>query len=123
MKKIRFIIPALLLAACITSCIHSENQSMLVGEWRGTEWLVSGRPSDYDAKQVRFNFLKEGGYTSDFGGDKEKGTYILRDDKLYTTAEDQLEIMVKIARLTNDSLVIDMNRAGQSERLTLLRNK
>ena len=40
---------------------------------------------------------------------------------LFTTALKQNEIMVKIMKLTKDSLVFDMNRGGQPETLTLLK--
>lgn len=103
------------------SCIHSANKAMLVGEWKGTEWLANGVPSGNDATRVYFKFSADGGYQSDFGGSIEKGTYILRDNKLFTTPEDQLEIMVEIAKLTKDSLVFNMNRSGQAETLTLVR--
>ncbi|HUM53578.1 MAG TPA: lipocalin family protein [Chitinophagales bacterium] len=103
------------------SCSNSEEKKLLIGDWNGAEWLVGGNPSDYDAKQVHFTFKTDGGYSSDFGGDKEKGTYLLRDNSLYTTPEGQLEIMVKIQKLTSDSLVFDMNRSGQAETLTLIR--
>lgn len=103
------------------SCVNSENKALLVGEWKGAEWLVGDNPSVYDAKKVHFTFTSVGGYSSDFGGDKERGTYILRDDKLYTTPEGQLEIMVEIAKLTKDSLVFNMNRSGQAETLTLVK--
>ncbi len=103
------------------SCINSENKALIIGNWIGAEWLVGGNSSDYDAKLVHFSFTKAGGYTSEFGNDKENGIYILRDNKLYTTPEGQLEIMVEIAKLTKDSLVFNMNRSGQSETLTLIR--
>jgi hypothetical protein len=101
--------------------MHSENKALLVGDWKGAEWLVNGQPSEYDATKVIFHFGGDGGYTSDFGGDIEKGTYILRDDKLYTTPDEQLEIMVQISKLTKDSLIFDMNRSGQPEQLTLVK--
>ena len=103
------------------SCMHSENKAFLVGDWKGTEWLVNGQPSEYDATKVIFHFGGDGGYSSDFGGDIEKGTYILRNDKLYTTPNEQLEIMVQISKLTKDSLVFEMNRSGQPEQLTLVK--
>ena len=40
---------------------------------------------------------------------------------LFTKPEGQAEIMVKISKLTNDSLVFDMNRGGTVEVLTLLK--
>ncbi len=121
MKHLRLILFLFCATFVAISCVNSEKKVLLVGEWKGAEWLVGGNPSDYDAKLVHFSFANDGGYHSDFGGDKEKGTYILRDDKLYTTPEGQLEIMVEIAKLTKDSLVFNMNRSGRAETLTLVK--
>ncbi len=111
----------IILSFTITTCINSENKALLVGSWKGAEWLIAGKPSDNDVGQVHFTFTRFGGYNSDIGGNNERGTYILRDNKLYTTAEGQLEIMVEIEKLTKDSLVFNMNRSGQSETLTLIK--
>ena len=121
MQKVKIILCFYFFAVLTFSCSNGEEKKLLVGDWNGAEWLVGGNPSDYDAKQVHFSFQADGGYNSNFGGDKEKGTYILRDNNLYTTAEGQLEIKVKIQKLTKDSLVFDMNRSGQDETLTLIR--
>ncbi|MBK9327907.1 MAG: lipocalin family protein [Sphingobacteriales bacterium] len=120
MKNLKLSV-VLLLAITLVSCIHSANKALLVGEWKGAEWLANGKPSDNDASKVYLKFSDDGGYVSDFGGSREKGTYILRENKLFTTAEDQLEIMVEIAKLTKDSLVFNMNRGGQPEILILIR--
>ena len=40
---------------------------------------------------------------------------------LFTKPAGEKEIMVKIAKLTGDSLIFDMNRSGQSETLILTR--
>lgn len=121
MQKIKFIFFVIVSSLVFVSCVNSDNKALLVGDWKGTEWLVNGNLSEYDASKVTFHFANDGGYTSDFGGDKEKGTYIIRDDKLFTTPDRQLEIMVLISKLTKDSLVFDMNRSGQSETLTLIK--
>ena len=81
----RLIFLSLALSLLTVSCINSDNKKLLVGNWKGAEWLVNGNPSEYDAKLVSFQFAEDGGYQSDFGGDKEKGTYIVRDEKLFTT--------------------------------------
>ena len=121
MQKTKVILVILFISNIISSCMHSENKALLVGDWKGAEWLVGGNPSEYDAKKVSFHFGNDGGYNSDFGGDIEKGTYILRDDKLFTTPDGQLEIMVLISKLTKDSLVFNMNRSGRAETLTLVK--
>lgn len=114
---------SILLIVCIyiISCNQSKNKALLVGEWKGTEWLVDGNPSEYDAKQVSFTFDTDGGYSANFGNSAEKGMYLVRDNKLFTTPEGQLEIMVEIAKITKDSLVFNMNRSGRAEQLTLIK--
>lgn len=121
MKKVVIIILVFCVVLAAISCNEGEKKQLLVGDWNGAEWLINGHASAYDVNAVHFNFGKDDRYNSDFGGDIEKGSYIIRDDKLYTTPDDELEIMVKIEKLTKDSLVFDMNRSGQSEKLTLVR--
>ena len=52
----------------------------------------------------------------------ENGKYYITNNELYTTPDGGTKMMVKITKLTQDSLVFDMNRGGQAETLTLLRN-
>jgi hypothetical protein len=40
---------------------------------------------------------------------------------LFTKPGNQQEIMVKIKKLSDDTLIFDMNRSGQTELLTLVR--
>ncbi|MCW3116587.1 MAG: hypothetical protein JWM28_669 [Chitinophagaceae bacterium] len=105
----------------LISCTNSENNKLIVGNWSGTEWLVNGQASDLDAKGTHFTFNDKGDYTFDYSGTKEVGTYKVDNDMLFTTPTNQQEIKVRIAKLTKDSLVFEMNRGGQPELLTLLR--
>jgi hypothetical protein len=113
----------LFLSATLYSCSNSKYSSLIVGNWQGVEWLVNGNPSANDAKATSFIFTFTKEYTYENSGVIEKGSYKVVSDKLYTTPYDQLEIMVRIAKLTADSLVFDMNRAGQNETLVLIRKK
>lgn len=97
------------------------NNKMIVGSWAGTEWLVEDKPSANDASHTFFTFDSTGAYTYEYAGNQEKGTYKIENDNLFTTPANELEMMVKIVKLTNDSLVFDMSRGGQKEQLTLLR--
>ena len=112
------LIPFLLL---LLSCGNSENKKLIVGNWAGTEWLVDGKPSDLDVKNTYFTFNDKGEYTYEYSGNKEQGTYIIEKDMLFTTPKGEHEMMVKIVKLTKDSLIFDMNRGGQPESLTMLR--
>ncbi len=104
-----------------SSCADTENNKLIIGQWQGIEWLENGKPSELNASGTTFNFTDKGMYTFDYGSNREKGTYKVENDMLFTTPENQTEIMVKISKLTNDSLVFEMNRSGGQERLTLLR--
>ena len=114
-----FLIIAIIL---FTSCANTENNKKIVGKWAGTEWLVNNAPATMDATKAAFNFDDKGNYSFNYAGTKEEGTYKVENDMLFTKPANQQEIMVKIFKLTTDSLVFDMNRSGQAERLTLRRN-
>jgi hypothetical protein len=107
----------------ISSCSNDENNKLIIGNWSGSEWLVNGMPSDRNVIETHFMFDDKGNYTFTYSGTEEKGTYKVENKMLFTKPANQQEIMVKITKLTKDSLVFDMNRGGASEVLTLLRNK
>ncbi len=112
------IIPFLLL---VLSCTHSVNDKLIIGNWSGTEWLVNGLPSNLDAAATHFTFNEKGEYSFQYLTKTEKGTYKIENDMLFTTPDGQLEMMVKITKLTKDSLIFDMQRGGQPETLILLK--
>ena len=103
------------------SCVNSENNTLIIGNWQAIEWLVDGNISNRDVLSTRFSFDAKNQYTFEYAGRKEKGTYKVENDMLFTTPEGETEMMVKIARLTKDTLVFNMNRGGQPELLTLIR--
>ncbi len=82
---------------------------------------MNGQPSRHNAEAVKFTFDDKDHYTYDFSELKEAGTYKIDHNRLYTQAKGQKEIMVKIAKLTKDSLVFDMGRSGLGETLFLIR--
>ncbi|MEJ7611325.1 MAG: lipocalin family protein [Ferruginibacter sp.] len=103
------------------SCGDSTNNKLIIGKWQGAEWLANGVPSDLNAAGTVFIFDNKEKYSFIYGGTTEEGTYKVENDMLFTKPAEGSEIMVKIAKLTTDSLVFDMNRGGGSERLTLVR--
>lgn len=121
MKRSNLLIKLIPFLALLISCGNSENKKLIVGNWSGTEWLVNGKPSDLNIKSTHFTFNDKGEYTYEYSGNKENGTYIIEKDMLFTTPKGENEMMVKIMKLTKDSLVFDMNRGGQPELLTLVR--
>ena len=107
----------------VSSCGNQENNKLIVGNWTGKEWLVNGSPSNRNVAETHFTFDDQGNYTYSYSGTEEKGTYKVENDMLFTKPGDQQEIMVKINKLSADTLIFDMNRGGQTELLTLLRDK
>jgi len=94
---------------------------MLLGEWTGAQWLIEGQTADYDATSTFFSFQDGGSYTYRYTDMEEKGTYYINRNELFTTPDGGIKMMVKIEKLTSDSLVMNMNRGGTSETLTLVR--
>ena len=106
----------------LAGCTNIENNKKIVGKWAGTEWLVNAAPSSLEADKAFFVFDGKGTYSFEYAGTKEEGTYKVENDMLFTKPANQQEIIVKIFKLIKDSLIFDMNRSGQSKRLTLRRN-
>lgn len=125
MKKSIFLLP-LLVIACKPDVKFTPE--MLLGTWNGVEWKVQGKTTtDRNASTVYFVFEAQGSdasagrYIAAYGDQKERGAYQLKADKLYTTAdENKIEKVVKVVKLTADTLVLDMNRMGTSEQLVLV---
>lgn len=117
--KVYLIVVTIVLFA---GCATKEKNKKIIGKWVGTEWLVNSAPSSLKADKAFFVFDERGTFSFEYAGNKEEGTYKVENDMMFTKPANQQEIMVKIFKLTKDSLVFDMNRSGQSERLTLRRN-
>lgn len=115
------IVCVVILATILTACTPNENQEKLIGKWDGVDWQVNGKPAELNVHSTHFSFDSTGAYTYEYLGNKEKGTYKVENEMLFTTPDNQQEMMVKIAKLTKDTLIFDMNRGGQAEMLTLIR--
>ena len=121
MKYIRFSILPLLVMVLLMACFNKLDEKLLQGEWKGAEWLVEGQTADYDASSALFTFDEKGMYSFNYAGSGETGKYHVSGNELFTTPEGGIQMMVKIEKLTTDSLVIQMNRGGTAEKLTLVR--
>ncbi len=112
-----FALTLLLLAGCAED---KGYQQAILGSWQGVDWKVENQ-DNRDATSVKFHFEGEN-YHAVLGGREEQGSFRVQGDKLYTHAEGQQEMMVKIARLMADTLEFEMNRGGTKEVLTMSRN-
>jgi hypothetical protein len=119
MKSNRMLTLALLLSL-LGGCTEDRAYHQAIqGEWVAYKWAV-GQEGERDASQVRFRF-EEDAYQAALGGQEEQGSFRVEGNKLYTRAGGQQEMMVRIARLSGDTLEFEMNRGGIPERLYLRR--
>jgi Lipocalin-like domain len=119
MNSYPFFCTAMLL--CLAACQPGPDKKLLIGDWHGAEWLVEGQASVIDASSAAFTFMEDGSYSYTYSDAVETGKYYIAGNELFTTPKDGIKMMVKIIKLTPDTLVFDMNRGGTSEKLTLTR--
>jgi hypothetical protein len=121
MKIINLIAGFMLTPFLLTSCADTKNKELIIGKWKGARWESNGKTLAMNVETTFFNFDEKGTYSFENNGNIEAGTYKVENDNLFTKPKDQQEMMVKITKLTGDSLVFDMNRSGMAETLTLLK--
>jgi hypothetical protein len=107
----------LTLASCSEE--KEDRHKLISGDWHGVSWIIDDTNQEYDASRVNFSFDKDGSYTAQLGNREEIGAYRFMGEMLYTHADGQSEIGVKLLRLDRDTMVMQMNRGGQMESLTL----
>jgi hypothetical protein len=107
-----------------SSCFNDDKRyEMILGDWYGSSWIIDESQREYDASRVHFRFTEENQYTAQLGNREETGTYKLVDRMLYTHAEGQSEMAVRLLYLDENLLKMGMNRGGQMETLTLERER
>jgi heat shock protein HslJ len=121
MKIINLIAAFVLTSFLFSACADTKNNQLIIGKWKGAQWESNGKTLDRNVASTYFSFDEKGTYTFENNGNIEAGTYKVENDNLFTKPKDQQEMMVKITKLTGDSLVFDMNRSGMAETLTLLK--
>ena len=122
MHKSHYICSCLFLSLSACTILVTDNK-MIFGKWTGIEWLIEDSPSNYDPASAAFTFMENGEYSYQYAGHVEIGKFTLANNELFTTPEGGIKMMVKVIKLTNDTLVFDMNRGGQPERLTLVKKQ
>ena len=106
----------------LSSCSSEDDQTALIlGSWQGVSWTIKGEDSGRNAASVKFEFKEDQSYRAIFGTQQEEGTFRLSGNQLYTTATGKAEKMVILSTISTDKLVMDMNRQGDEEQLTLSR--
>lgn len=111
----------ILIATILFSCVSETTTNNIAGNWQCVAWKVSGEHSDRNVSAVNFQFHEDNTYQANMGQQSEKGKFKIKNNQLYTTAEGQIEKMVKIKLKSKDTLLMDMNRVGTKEQLILVR--
>ncbi|MCX6209322.1 MAG: lipocalin family protein [Bacteroidetes bacterium] len=98
----------------------NEREKLIVGKWQAVSWLANGQQVQ-GTETVSFSFDSMNKYNYANLEIRESGSYKIENDMLFTTPSNQQEMMVKIIKITKDSLIFGMNRSGKEEQLTLLK--
>jgi hypothetical protein len=109
-----------ILVCVVSACASSLDASYLPGFWKTVEWKVvsSGQVID---NQMDFLFTTNDRYAVDYGSQREKGSFYLAGEYLHTKEDGALEKSVRVTKLTMDSMIFEMNRAGSIEVVTLIK--
>jgi len=119
MKRL-IILSIVILMGCQNDSIYEDNQ--LFGKWNLVEWTNKTNETKIDVK-VDFEFDEDGRYIGRYGNAAEKGKYWISGNNLHTIEDEKAEKKVKITKLENDTLVFEMNRAGEIEEMILIKEK
>lgn len=106
------------------SCESTENNNeQIYGKWQAISWEVDGVENLGEGANVTFVFNEDETYTASSGSSEEAGSYRLTENNLYTTAKGQIQKLVQINLPSTDTMMMNMNRAGTPEMMTLVRNQ
>jgi len=119
MKK-NLIITSVILATVLMACQSKYDVKKLYGEWNLSEWVIESTGKKVSNK-MNMNFQKDGTYIIDYGSKKENGKFWIANEFLHTVETGKAEKKVKLLQLVQDSLMFQMNRAGQLEKVSLVK--
>jgi uncharacterized protein (TIGR03067 family) len=123
MKKLRLIVPVLLLLLVVVRC--NRGNEKLEGIWQLQKMNING--TELDATNMgnwHWEFNDEGGYMINMDGAIEKGTYKLKDKLITlkcTTNKEKPEIDYTITNLDSTQLVLSAKGAKNSSVLTFIK--
>lgn len=104
----------------LLSCGSSLDASYLPGLWQTVDWKVVATGQRIDNK-MDFAFTTSDRYAVDYGSQKEEGSFYLAGEYLHTKEDSALEKSVRVSKLTRDTMIFEMNRAGSIEVVTLVK--
>jgi len=105
------------------SCSENEHSKTIIGQWKGIQWESTDHSIAHDPSTVEFDFNSNGTYRYRYHSYSETGKYKVEHNMLFTTPEGGREMMVYIQKLNQDTLIFQMNRAGNTEHLSLVKQE
>ncbi|HKK87196.1 MAG TPA: lipocalin family protein [Saprospiraceae bacterium] len=120
MRKAIVIVSILSLAFTVFSCSEDQKEKDLIGAWTLVEWkdVTNDR---LKSGEVRFVFNEGKRYEASLNGNAEKGRFWVEFQNLHTVEDGKSEKKVKILKLENDTLIMEMNRMGTIEEMVLVK--
>jgi hypothetical protein len=120
MNKNTFSVLVILTLILVISCNESKFDSeKLLGSWKVAQWKIE-KTEELRNNKMDMEFRNDGKYEIDYGSEKETGKFWITNEFLHTVEVGQSEKKVKIIKLTNDTLEIQMNRSGEMENVLLI---
>ena len=113
------------LSLFLTNCFEAPKsiaEEEIHGTWIGLSYK-QGETMNNDVASIGFKFLDDKTYMGVYGEQVEEGIYRIEGNKLYTTAKGLAEKNVELQYVSQDTIVMKMNRVGVIEILTLGRDK
>lgn len=122
MNNMKYFIFLICFTGLIIGCKqNNETAKKVLGNWQAVSWTVPQLSKENNTENVRFEFNTDKTYSAQLGSHSEKGKWYISMGLLYTQAEGLAEIATKIKKVQNDSLVLELNRGGILEELTLIK--
>ncbi|MEM1216035.1 MAG: lipocalin family protein [Bacteroidota bacterium] len=103
-----------------TACEGPYQSESLVGSWQSIAWRNTTTGTERTTP-VHFQFGADERYVATYGAQEEQGRYWIEQENLHTIEDGKAEKKVRIAKLQNDTLIFEMNRAGNLEELVLVK--
>ena len=92
----------------------------IIGKWTQDSWIIVANNNPVN-RQMDFTFTEGKRYTVNYGSELEEWKYWFIDDDFFTQEDGREKKKVRIVKLTPDTLVFEMNRGGQIERVSYVR--
>ncbi len=115
----------------LNACLKNvERNPLLIGRWQCIEWTVEDAKTPYmpsfwtmDAKQVQFEFRKDGTCTTSLGTKREDGIWHTENDKLFIQETGKQETVIKMTRTDVNNLKFEINPDVKKETMKLTKTE